>query len=372
MITNVSVMPSPMDHVIEMLQHFVNLPIMPYTDLTIQSTDSSIRIHSALLCSFSPLVSTMLSPFPTASPHPFLPGLSDSSPHISVTDISKHCLPLAREVLYTGYCMGTRDEIRQVQELLDVLGVEQPFFVEEMLFPVTSDTMDLVMNAGDNTEIEDNLNVEDGEVNNNLEQVAVQESGDGEQDYSGVDECGDLEHDQFPSVIQEHLAIASTGVRKSARPDNMSISSQEAAARNSFFCPHCHMKFVKLREKELHSLLEHSYEQPYLCQECGARFKTREEVEEHLHQHGGGRFQIQCELCDQVCKTIGNYHKHYKVHSGIKEFGCCKCGKSFLTFSNLRKHEKLHEPKKLCCDLCGKKFHRKDNLKCHKNNHHMK
>ena len=376
-----------MDHVVEMLQNFATLPIMPYTDLTIQTIDSSIRIHTALLCSFSPLVSSMLSPLPTSSPHPFFPGLSKSSPRISVTNTSKSCLPLARDVLYTGYCVGTRDEIRQVQGLLGVLGVEQQFVVEEMLFPVASDTLELVRNDGDgdNTEVEDNLNGEDGnEVNSNREQVAVQEYDDGEQDYSGVGDFEDneqmpsfQEQEQLQSDIQEQLAISSIGVRKSSRPVNMkasliSKSSQEAAARNSFFCPHCHMKFVRLKEKELHSLLEHSYEQPYLCQECGARFKIREDVEQHLLQHGGGRFQIQCEVCDQVCKTIGNYHKHYKVHSGLKEFGCCKCGKSFSTFSNLRKHEKLHEPKKLSCDVCWKKFHRKDNLKIHKNNHHMK
>merc|ERR1719341_2117038 len=99
-----------MDHVTEMLQHFITLPTMPYSDITIQTADSSIRIHSALLCSFSPLVSSILSPLPTSSPHPFLPGMSHSSPCISVTNASKSCLPLVKEILYTGSCMGTEED----------------------------------------------------------------------------------------------------------------------------------------------------------------------------------------------------------------------------------------------------------------------
>ena len=270
--------------------------------------------------------------------------------------------------------------MKEVEELLGILGLEQEFTLDMMLGIVTSDTLELAVNDGDSIELRNNNHGLDVNEENfeNGEQVAVQE---GEGDVRGDKDQAQLQlpfaqdHYQFQAFIQGRFPNHNTVIKHSRsvkKTSRISKRSQEAAARNSFFCSHCHMKFTRLKDKEMHALLEHSYEQPFLCHECGARFKIREDVEKHMHLHGGGSFQIQCEVCDQVCKSMGQYHIHYKAHSGLREFGCCKCGKSFSTLANLKSHEVVHKPMTFSCEACGKMFRRKHNLKDHLSLHHKK
>merc|ERR1719370_1326160 len=144
------------------------------------------------------------------------------------------------------------------------------------------------------------------------------------------------------------------------------------ADKNVLFCPHCHKKFGRLIEKEMHALIEHSYEQPYKCKECAKRFKLKEEIKEHMNVHVGGKFQIQCEICDKVFNSMMLYFSHYKSHSKFKEFGCTKCGKCFYTFKGLKKHSILHMSKRFRCIVCGKMFHRQYDMKKHHQKQHLK
>lgn len=261
--------------------------------------------------------------------------------------------------------------MKEVGELLGILGLEQQFTLDKMLGLVTSDTLELAVNDHCGFDVNEE-NFENGE------QVAVQEGEeDMRRDNDKAQEQISFAQDQykFQSFIDGRVTRCNT-IKKPSRTvkktSRISKSSQEVAARKSFFCSHCHMKFTRIKDKEKHALMEHSYEQPFICQECGARFKMKEDVEKHIQLHVGGSFLIQCEVCDQVFKSMGQYHIHYKAHSGLREFECCQCGKSFSTFSNLKSHEMMHKPKNLSCGVCGKMFRRKWNLKDHISFHHQK
>eukprot|EP00092_Neocalanus_flemingeri_P019212 GFUD01020812.1.p1 GENE.GFUD01020812.1~~GFUD01020812.1.p1 ORF type:complete len:389 (+),score=72.89 GFUD01020812.1:52-1218(+) len=382
MVTNISAIPTPMDHVSDMLQYFVTLPTIPYTDLTIQSENASIRVHAAILGSFSPMISSLLGSLSNTSPHPFLPGMSPTSPRISVPHTSKSSLSRARELLYTGYCVGTEDEMKQVQELLGLLGVEDSQFSLEAAVEcgVISDTLELAT--------EDSFRNEESSIDlqediQHSEQVAVQEQEQRDESVQSV-QYEEFDQHQFPAFLHDkftnpHPEMEQQSVQLLPRTrltilNQVSGQSNKPTRKNitmrSFFCQHCHMKFEKLKDKEMHALIEHSYELPFVCQECGHRFKVKEDVEMHMKLHGGGSYQLKCEVCEQVCKSMSQYHIHYKGHSGLKEFGCSKCGKSFTNLTNLKNHEKVHQPMRFSCGVCGKPFRRKDNLKNHHKKHH--
>jgi len=314
------------------------------------------------------MIYSLLSPLPIDSPHPFLPGPSPTSPHISIPhSVSKSSLPLARELLYTGYCMGTREEMQQILELMDLLEIKsQQLTMEEVEVFVTNDTLELLGENCVNIELNSPSEVEDEFEDS--EQVAVQEEEDTELEQQIVPADQYEEHGQFPAFLLDKLAKINPDRRKfpskNKTSPRMSKRRQPHTVSHSFFCQHCHMKFSKLKDKEMHALMEHSYELPFICQECGARFKLKGEIEQHMKNHGGGSFQIKCEVCDKVCKNMYQYHTHYKNHSGLKEFGC-QCGKSFTTFTKLQVHELIHQPMRIPCDECGKMFRRRDHLRAH-------
>jgi len=352
--TCVSITPTPMEHITSMMKNFLTLPTVPYTDLIIQTEQASINLHSAILCSFSPMISSLL------SPHPILPGLTPTSPHIFLPiSVSKSSLPLARELLYTGYCVGTKEELKQVVEVLVLLeAMDLQLTIEEV--------------AG--LELENNLSEIEDEIEDG-EQDAVQEKVDIvlEQQTLSADKYD--EHDQFPAFLRDKFAKNHHQVRKSSStpktPLKRTRRRRPDTESHSFFCQHCHMKFSKLKDKELHALMEHSYELPFICLECGARFKIKKEVMQHVKNHTGGSFQIKCEVCDRVCSSMCQYHNHYKGHSDLREFGCNQCGKSFSTFNVLTKHEKIHQSLRFSCDECGKMFQSKDCIRNHHKRHHL-
>jgi len=411
-------MPMPMDHVTNMLHSFLTLPSMPFTDLTIQIEDSSIRLHSILLGAFSPMISSMLSPLPHPTPHPFLPGAISSSRHIVLANVDKNSLPLFRELLYTGICRGSLDEMKEVMMVMQILGMKEQLMLDELVSNLTSDTLELFNKVVDDSveiqeikDFDEHYEMEDGE--DDLKHDVILEELDGHgyatshgssnvvsvniEDTWVKEVTGHVRLFESESNLNEELVVKkkrdhdhawdlglssgrqvcsdSDKVRKSKRQRKKKhdhFKDEGDTDKNVLFCPHCHKKFGRLIEKEMHALIEHSYEQPYKCKECAKRFKLKEEIKEHMNVHVGGKFQIQCEICDKVFNSMMLYFSHYKSHSKFKEFGCTKCGKCFYTFKGLKKHSILHMSKRFRCIVCGKMFHRQYDMKKHHQKQHLK
>ena len=104
--------PSPFVHLTRIMNSINSLSVMDpqEADLILSSGGSCIRIHASLLCPLSPLLSSLI--------------LSSSPITIILPETKPGSLPLARELLYTGQCKGTFDQLEDALLILSLLGVE--------------------------------------------------------------------------------------------------------------------------------------------------------------------------------------------------------------------------------------------------------
>ncbi|XP_061387099.1 zinc finger protein 37 homolog [Musca vetustissima] len=94
-------------------------------------------------------------------------------------------------------------------------------------------------------------------------------------------------------------------------------------------------------------------EKPYLCVECGKRFKTGSNLHIHMLRHKGEK-NLQCPECPKkyVCKS--DLYCHMLIHKKEKPFVCSTCRGSFLHAYLLRQHSVLHTGEKnFPCTQCS-------------------
>ena len=87
----------------------------------------------------------------------------------------------------------------------------------------------------------------------------------------------------------------------------------------------------------------------FTCEECGKSFKTKSEVSKHMKCHLADDIKQaikekemekhKCKTCGQRCidSTRLRWHEAAK-HTGIKNFYCQQCPKSYFYSNHLRTH----------------------------------
>lgn len=143
------------------------------------------------------------------------------------------------------------------------------------------------------------------------------------------------------------------------------------------YCEYCNKLFMSLPDLRMHRINNHNNVHKIVCCNCGLRFETEQEMEEHRKLYSKNAklktaeedTEYACEECGRVCKTKANLYQHKKTHKErTKEFACHICCKMFYTkgvLSTHLTHMHLQKDKPYKCDLCSLAFRAKGNLVSH-------
>lgn len=159
-----------------------------------------------------------------------------------------------------------------------------------------------------------------------------------------------------------------------------------------YVCTCCKLRFKTDEKLQAHidKLHKESDDRPFICNDCGARFKRLEHLKGHqLYKHSDVK-KFECTECTLKFRQRGEFNVHmrfvnelnvkfcilnnksYRVHQNIKPFSCYKCKHLCKTSSNLRQHMRLvhdGETNIYFCSICHSTFKYNVDLTLHKKDH---
>ncbi|GIY71622.1 zinc finger protein 205 [Caerostris darwini] len=139
-------------------------------------------------------------------------------------------------------------------------------------------------------------------------------------------------------------------------------------------CEQCCYKTHRREHYLRHITNVHGNQRPYLCHICGKAFKRGDALQQHNQTHSdvlSENTNYKCSVCEKQFRTQSHLCEHKATHSELRSFLCEVCGASFKTRSVHRKHvQSIHRnPRAFSCDICSKKFNTQYTLKRHKKIH---
>lgn len=118
----------------------------------------------------------------------------------------------------------------------------------------------------------------------------------------------------------------------------------------------------------------HSSERPYCCKFCPKKFKVLGGLHSHILWNHKRTRNHKCEVCNATFISSSSRSSHIrKNHLKEKKYGCESCGKRFFSKSELQRHSLTHTGvKNFHCHLCDKSYQTRYGLNVHLKSHsHM-
>lgn len=149
------------------------------------------------------------------------------------------------------------------------------------------------------------------------------------------------------STLSKPETICS-GDTKEKKDDSKSTETTGNPDMSCKFCGKC----FTLRQSLKRHVRIHVGEKPYLCVECGKRFKKRNHLIGHkiVHQR-----RIQCTVCRKILPTIGDLIQHRSSHHKRGMLGCPDCHLQFQYPAHLLRHLDAHKKREERKNRLGKR-----------------
>ncbi|KAJ8706587.1 hypothetical protein PYW07_012665 [Mythimna separata] len=143
---------------------------------------------------------------------------------------------------------------------------------------------------------------------------------------------------------------------------------------HSLFCK-CGIKFKDKSNLRKHINRAHSGLRDFICDICKKTFNTKTRLESHMVTHNGhiAKKLAYCQLCRVQYKNIQVYRSHLKTSANHSEgHPCSECNKKFRSKGYLRQHYNFYHLRKsqYKCEVCNKIFISNWRLRNHKQQYH--
>lgn len=176
-------------------------------------------------------------------------------------------------------------------------------------------------------------------------------------------------HDMVKHRNRTHVNFVDTGIEKKTRKSNLAIlqkcRNEDADGKVFYRCDYCQRVIMQSYNLMRHRTI-HTGVREYFCHICGKSFRISNGLKRHIQ---GFHYQVKnfsCEVCEKTFTARASRDEHMNIHTNNRPWVCDICGKRFKQKASLHVHKVFHsDTYNFECSNCGKKFRRNQDLKVH-------
>ncbi|XP_047506933.1 gastrula zinc finger protein XlCGF17.1-like isoform X2 [Pieris napi] len=129
---------------------------------------------------------------------------------------------------------------------------------------------------------------------------------------------------------------------KSYPPGYIRIHMLTHGSNRAYSCKYCPKKFKVPGSLNSHILWNHKRTRNHRCEVCNATFITSSSRSSHIRKNHLKETKYSCETCGKRFFSKSELQRHSLTHTGVKNFHCHLCDKSYQTRYGLNVHLKSH------------------------------
>ncbi|XP_052894386.1 zinc finger protein 420-like [Anopheles moucheti] len=150
----------------------------------------------------------------------------------------------------------------------------------------------------------------------------------------------------------------------------MHVELDHSETPPSFPCPECDKTFVIRSRLKAHQKI-HSARKDHTCDVCGSSFVNKGLLKRHRRSLHSTDLLFECKLCSKKFAVVEKLKIHQRVHTGERPFECSFCPRTFLHFSDRKRHEMAAHTgeRPFKCKLCPASYIRNRELNLHMQKH---